>query len=234
MAELCARVNPRFPDVVQLNVGGRFFATTRETLCRVKGSLLEFLFTEERFKLRCDTTGMCYIDRNGDTFALILDWLRTSILPSGLSSYQEELFRAELKFWRLQASLESREPATSKSSQSDQVAVDGFIESAYVGSKPGYVYKKDYKGLGYYLDDQYHAIEAYYSPLSVPQLKVLITSRESALTTDSVFYVMPMLDAWQACRQEKSSSGCVCRMTAYVESSSTCAELDDVRGTFPA
>ena len=46
-----------FPDVVELNVGGRYFATSVETLTRCKGSVLADLFSGDPRSLPRDKDG---------------------------------------------------------------------------------------------------------------------------------------------------------------------------------
>ena len=64
-------------EVLEINVGGRIFTTRRTTLQFEKGSMLYKLFdTTSQFNLPSDSAGRPFIDSDGDTFALILDYLR--------------------------------------------------------------------------------------------------------------------------------------------------------------
>eukprot|EP00386_Alphamonas_edax_P006886 GDKI01022315.1.p1 GENE.GDKI01022315.1~~GDKI01022315.1.p1 ORF type:complete len:438 (-),score=98.60 GDKI01022315.1:172-1485(-) len=71
-------------DIIQLNVGGRIFTTTRGTLCTVKDTLLDSMFSgrwEDSFQR--DATGAVFLDLNPDLFSLLLDHLRAvSLSPS--------------------------------------------------------------------------------------------------------------------------------------------------------
>ena len=73
-----ARVTSDAPrHIVSLNVGGKLFETTRETL-RGSGffsSLLDFGGGDK------DEAGIFFVDRNGKLFAIILECLRTSRRP---------------------------------------------------------------------------------------------------------------------------------------------------------
>ena len=64
-------------EIIELNVGGFPFTTTRKTLCRVPGSVLEAMFSG-RFPNGTNRKedGTYFIDRNGRHFSHILDYLR--------------------------------------------------------------------------------------------------------------------------------------------------------------
>ncbi|KAM6987303.1 BTB/POZ domain-containing protein KCTD14 [Tautogolabrus adspersus] len=67
--------------VVQLNVGGLLFVTTVGTLKKHPESKLAELFSGHP-KLRTDTQGRYFIDRNGSHFGAILEFLRSDWLPT--------------------------------------------------------------------------------------------------------------------------------------------------------
>ena len=66
------------PEIVRLNVGGRAFITTRSTLCAVPGSMLAVKFqVPNRFgPPLMDEMGAVFLDRDPDSFAVVLDYLR--------------------------------------------------------------------------------------------------------------------------------------------------------------
>ena len=64
------------PPVINLNVGGNSFTTTKETLCRVPGSVLESMFSGRHPTPAHMENGKYIIDRNGELFHYILDFLR--------------------------------------------------------------------------------------------------------------------------------------------------------------
>lgn len=81
------------PRIVNLNVGGKRFTTTVATLCKVEGSSLARMFDGLRqhdvsrlpegvpneistILVPCDAEGTFVIDRNGDVFQHVLDYLR--------------------------------------------------------------------------------------------------------------------------------------------------------------
>lgn len=64
---------------VNLNVGGRYFLTSPDTLCREPGSMLAMLVSG-RWQPSYDDNAF-FIDRDPQMFELILQYLRTSELP---------------------------------------------------------------------------------------------------------------------------------------------------------
>jgi len=57
---------PTAEEVVELNVGGCRFTTSRSTLCRVTGSHLESLFSGRHARAACrDASGSVFVDRDG-------------------------------------------------------------------------------------------------------------------------------------------------------------------------
>ena len=61
-------------DIIQLNVGGWKFATTLSTLRPEKGSILEKMFSYD-FAVNRDSDGAVFINRSGENFSFILDYL---------------------------------------------------------------------------------------------------------------------------------------------------------------
>lgn len=65
----------KIPAVIELNVGGRIFQTTLETITKYPQSFLGAMFSG-RHKLNLDQKGRYFIDRNGEHFEHILEFLR--------------------------------------------------------------------------------------------------------------------------------------------------------------
>ena len=64
-------------DIIQLNVGGQKFTTTRSTLRQVNGSLLAIMFSESmEHGLKHDQDGAIVLDFNPEHFGWILNYLR--------------------------------------------------------------------------------------------------------------------------------------------------------------
>jgi hypothetical protein len=67
--------------IIELNVGGRIFATTKETLSKHPGSLLHKIVTRET-ACPCDSAGRLFLDKDPNTFDLILEYLRDGYMPN--------------------------------------------------------------------------------------------------------------------------------------------------------
>ena len=64
-------------DIIQLNVGGQKFTTTRFTLRQVNGSLLDTMFSRNwKHSLKRDQNGAIVLDFNPEHFGWILNYLR--------------------------------------------------------------------------------------------------------------------------------------------------------------
>lgn len=83
-------------DMVMLNVGGRKYATSRATLSKDPNSMLALMFTKEHPTSR-DRDGNYVIDRDGDTFKYVLNFLRdgSCVLPVTYQARAELLREAE-------------------------------------------------------------------------------------------------------------------------------------------
>ncbi|XP_052092342.1 BTB/POZ domain-containing protein KCTD14-like [Mytilus californianus] len=73
----CPDSQKEIPVVVKLNVGGRHFETRLETLRKYPESMLGAMFSG-RYELDVTDDGQYFIDRNGDYFEHILEFLRDS------------------------------------------------------------------------------------------------------------------------------------------------------------
>jgi len=89
------------PDtVVDLNVGGRTFTTSKATLCQVPGSLLEAMFTGQQSVAK-DGAGRYFIDRNPKHFESILEYLRTQKIQPPSSLEERRGLKVEAEFFGL-------------------------------------------------------------------------------------------------------------------------------------
>lgn len=88
-----AAAAPAASSLVQLNVGGHRFTTTRETLLSVPDTLFHPLLSD-RFPVSRDEHGAHFIDRDGQYFAPILTYLRTKEVSLGGLSAQGVLREA--------------------------------------------------------------------------------------------------------------------------------------------
>ncbi|CAF3325934.1 unnamed protein product [Rotaria socialis] len=90
---------------VQLDVGGRYFSTTVDTLTNEKDTFFTALFSKN-WQLEKDNEGRIFIDRNGDLFADILEFMRS---PDEFILPEDRLRRRlvnEAKFYKLKSFLE--------------------------------------------------------------------------------------------------------------------------------
>ncbi|KAL3078938.1 hypothetical protein niasHS_014720 [Heterodera schachtii] len=92
--------------VVQLNVGGTCFLTTIDTLKRDSGALLSQLLTLEGLEKNSKvakrmSNGTIFIDRDGELFAYVLDYLRTGklLLPENFRELAR--LREEVQFYQI-------------------------------------------------------------------------------------------------------------------------------------
>lgn len=68
-------------DRIKLNVGGHRYETTLSTLT-AKDSMLARMFSQDNMKmLKADSDRSYFIDRNGEIFSYILDYLRDDNIP---------------------------------------------------------------------------------------------------------------------------------------------------------
>ena len=73
----------RDDDIIEINAGGRIIAARRSTLCQLKGTRLEALFSGRWDKTLCrDSSGRIFLDVNGDYFQAIVDFLNEMTISS--------------------------------------------------------------------------------------------------------------------------------------------------------
>ncbi|XP_015275822.1 PREDICTED: BTB/POZ domain-containing protein KCTD11 [Gekko japonicus] len=90
---------------VTLNVGGKFYSTTFETLTRFPDSMLGAMFRGPRPALT-DSNGNYFIDRDGKTFRHILNFLRFGRLDLPEGYAELSLLRVEADFYQIRPLLE--------------------------------------------------------------------------------------------------------------------------------
>ena len=100
-------------EKIKLQVGDHAFTTSRETLCMRKGSMLEAMFSG-RHSIKPEEDGSIFIDRDGEHFKLILNYLRDGKLPSGLSNDTREALAAEAEYYQLEDLVERLTPTAQK------------------------------------------------------------------------------------------------------------------------
>ncbi|XP_077170410.1 BTB/POZ domain-containing protein KCTD11 [Paroedura picta] len=105
MPDSC-EARPRPGGPVTLNVGGKLYSTSVETLTRFPDSMLGAMFRGPR-PARTDGRGNYFIDRDGKAFRHILNFLRLGRLdlPDGYAELP--LLRAEADFYQIRPLLEA-------------------------------------------------------------------------------------------------------------------------------
>jgi len=86
------------PDIVQLNVGGTRFTTSRQTLTQLQDTFFSGLLSG-RIQSFKDAEGAIFIDRDPQLFRLILNYLRNRALPLDDVNFSE--LRHEAEFYGL-------------------------------------------------------------------------------------------------------------------------------------
>ncbi|XP_029937182.1 BTB/POZ domain-containing protein KCTD3 [Myripristis murdjan] len=89
-------VTPGMGEIIQLNVGGTRFSTSRQTLMWIPDSFFSSLLSGRISTLR-DETGAIFIDRDPTAFAPILNFLRTKELD--LRGVNISILRHEAEFY---------------------------------------------------------------------------------------------------------------------------------------
>lgn len=90
-------------NVIRLDVGGIPYTTTLDTLRKVPGSMLAIMFSEGHMNpgFRTDD-GRIFIDRDGELFASVLEYLRTGVLDmKGMGWLKMRRLSREFNFFGL-------------------------------------------------------------------------------------------------------------------------------------
>jgi hypothetical protein len=90
--------------IVQLNVGGKHYEVSRDTLERCKGSMLASLISSNWREGNSDDSEPIFIDRNGRLFEYVLDYLRTNKVHVPLSVSRSAL-QEELEYFGVDADM---------------------------------------------------------------------------------------------------------------------------------
>jgi len=86
-------------EIISLNVGGVIYCTTKATLLKYPGTMLHSMFSG-RHTITKDSEGNYFLDRDGNTFKFILNYLRTGQFPDLTRKELLEL-RAEAEFFSI-------------------------------------------------------------------------------------------------------------------------------------
>lgn len=100
-------------DVIELNVGGVHYTTTRKTLTSDKNSLLAELFDEDNqsssssSSLIRDHQGRVVLDRDGTLFRFILDYLRDDTIELPYGFREKRRLEREAEYFKLDGLIKS-------------------------------------------------------------------------------------------------------------------------------
>merc|ERR1719282_188942 len=86
--------------MIDIQVGARTFRTTRETLTRSEASYF-CGFLSDRFTVPRTPDGTYFIDRNGDAFEVILEYLRCGKILLTNSRVPVDLIRSEAEYYAM-------------------------------------------------------------------------------------------------------------------------------------
>eukprot|EP01125_Pyxidicula_operculata_P014605 TRINITY_DN4883_c0_g1_i1.p1 TRINITY_DN4883_c0_g1~~TRINITY_DN4883_c0_g1_i1.p1 ORF type:complete len:280 (-),score=51.94 TRINITY_DN4883_c0_g1_i1:58-897(-) len=86
-------------EIVSLNIGGVIYTTTKNTLQKHKGTMLDSMFSG-RHNLTKDSSGNYFLDRDGKSFRYILNYLRNGYLTD-LPRKELIEIRAEAEFFSI-------------------------------------------------------------------------------------------------------------------------------------
>lgn len=85
-------------NIIDLDIGGTHkITTTRSTLCAAPESTLAAMFSG-RHQLATHN-GRVFIDRDGDTFCQVINYLRTGKVPIFDNKVKENAFFEEIDYW---------------------------------------------------------------------------------------------------------------------------------------
>lgn len=124
---------------VKLRVGEHVYHTSTATLAKDPGSMLAAMFSG-KFALTKDEEGCYFIDRDGELFSHILEYLRSSAVPADLSVDLSTRLLREAEFYGIQAlSQVLRERMTStkeddSGGRSTMVAIQAMATTNFVQS----------------------------------------------------------------------------------------------------
>jgi len=91
-------------EIIYLNVGGIKYSTTRNTLCKYPQSMLGVMFSQDMDEepAQLDKDGYYFIDRNGEIFEYILQFLRSADISLPTDEKEYNLLKCEVNFYQIE------------------------------------------------------------------------------------------------------------------------------------
>jgi hypothetical protein len=88
-------------DLIELNVGGSVYTTLRKTLLSENGSLFHDLLVTDSIEFLKDSNGRIFIDRDGNLFKYVLDYLRNKNSASLDTNVDKLKLKGEADYFKL-------------------------------------------------------------------------------------------------------------------------------------
>lgn len=108
-------------SIVRLNIGGKKFCTTIDTLTqREPDSMLAAMFSGRHTVCHDPHKGYVFVDRDGKHFRHILNWMRDGVVPTLKHSEYAELLR-EAEYYQLLGLIEGINAALNKKKDEDDL-----------------------------------------------------------------------------------------------------------------
>lgn len=129
-----------FPSVVELNVGGQLYTTGLSTLIQPADSLLAQMFTgKTRTPVSRDSRGRYFIDRDGQLFRYILDFLRNHkvVLPENFQ--ERSRLRQEAEYYNLLGLIALLAGDSVTSTVKNSHDGNGIVYGQQTGRTPGFL-----------------------------------------------------------------------------------------------
>lgn len=90
-------------EVIELNIGGHYFATTRTTLTKEPESMLGRMFNGDLEPSLKDGSGRYFVDRDGSAFQHVLTYLRGEKLAA--AAFGAERLHLDAEYYQVQPRL---------------------------------------------------------------------------------------------------------------------------------
>ncbi|EOY10521.1 Potassium channel tetramerisation domain-containing protein / pentapeptide repeat-containing protein [Theobroma cacao] len=111
-------------SLIRLNIGGKKFCTTIDTLtCREPESMLAAMFSGRHTLCQDSEKGYVFVDRDGKHFRHILNWLRDGVVPTLTDSGYSELIR-EAEYYQLLGLIEGISSVLNKRKEDDDLGAE--------------------------------------------------------------------------------------------------------------
>ncbi|CAA2938144.1 FH interacting FIP2 [Olea europaea subsp. europaea] len=111
-------------SMVRLNIGGKKFCTTIDTLTQSEPeSMLAAMFSGRHTVCQDSDEGYVFVDRDGKHFRHILNWLRDGIIPTLNDSEYSELLR-EAEYYQLIGLMDGIKSALNKGKENEEMGTE--------------------------------------------------------------------------------------------------------------